>query len=131
MTTITKSSLATAPVSAVIPVKDLKRAREFYESVLGLEIDSMEIPGGVLVHGGEGTRFLLYETSATSSATVASFLVKDLRSVVSELRARGVTFAEYDMPGLKTVGGIADLGPGGLSAWITDSEGNAVGIVQM
>ena len=35
------------------------------------------------------------------------FEVDDIESVVSALRDRGVVFEEYDLPGLKTVGGIA------------------------
>jgi hypothetical protein len=50
---------------------------------------------------------------------------------VRELRDRGVVFEEYDLPGMKTVGGIADLGPAGKAAWFTDSEGNIISIAQM
>ena len=56
--------------------------------------------------------------------------VNDLNTAVRELRGRGVTFEEYDMPGLKTVGGIADT-PDGRAAWFKDTEGNTVGIIQL
>ena len=52
-----------------------------------------------------------------------------------ELRARGVEFEEYDLPGLRTVDGIAEIcgnypskGTGERGAWFRDSEGNLLGI---
>jgi hypothetical protein len=57
---------------------------------------------------------------------------------VADLRDRGVAFEEYDLPGLKTIGGIADIdgnypsrgAVGERGAWFYDSEGNLVGIGQ-
>ncbi|MFL5913338.1 MAG: VOC family protein [Gaiellaceae bacterium] len=50
----------------------------------------------------------------------------------------GVVFEEYDLPGLSTVGGIAEVegnypskgGIGERAAWFRDSEGNMLGIGQ-
>ena len=64
--------------------------------------------------------------------------VEDLHSTVTELRRRGVVFEEYDLPGLKTVGGIAEVqgnypskgGKGEKAAWFRDSEGNLLGVGQ-
>ena len=64
-----------------------------------------------------------------------AFEVDDIESVVAELRGRGVVFEEVDVPGLKTVEGIADVGnypsKGRASgAWFRDSEGNLMGLGQ-
>ena len=63
--------------------------------------------------------------------------VTDIESAVASLRARGVVFEEYDLPGLKTVNGIADIegtypskGVGERAAWFKDSEGNLLGLGQ-
>jgi hypothetical protein len=63
--------------------------------------------------------------------------VDDMDATVEELRARGVVFEEYDVPGLTTVDGIADIegnypskGVGERGAWFYDSEGNLLGIGQ-
>ena len=63
--------------------------------------------------------------------------VEDIEVMVRELRARGVVFEEYDVPGLKTVDGIADIegnypskGSGERGAWFRDSESNLLGIGQ-
>jgi hypothetical protein len=63
--------------------------------------------------------------------------VDDIEATFTELRARGVVFEEYDIPGLQTVGGIADIegnypskGIAQRGAWFRDSEGNMLGIGQ-
>jgi hypothetical protein len=64
--------------------------------------------------------------------------VEDIEATVADLRARGVVFEEYDLPGLKTVDGIAQVegnypsrgGRGERAAWFRDSEGNLLGIGQ-
>jgi hypothetical protein len=46
---------------------------------------------------------------------------------VQDLRRHGVKFEEYDMPGLKTVNGIATMGKL-HAAWFKDSEGNILAV---
>jgi hypothetical protein len=61
--------------------------------------------------------------------------VADLDATVTALRARGLVFEEYDLPGLETVAGIAAIagnypskGSGERAAWFKDTEGNLLGI---
>jgi hypothetical protein len=49
---------------------------------------------------------------------------------VAELRGKGVRSEDYDLPGVKTVNGIADLG-GIRGAWFKDPEGNILSVVQL
>jgi hypothetical protein len=64
--------------------------------------------------------------------------VDDIEAAVAELKGRGVAFEEYDLPGLRTVDGIADIegnypskgATGERGAWFHDSEGNLLGIGQ-
>ena len=42
---------------------------------------------------------------------------------ISDLESRGVTFEDYDMPGIKTVDHIAEMGED-KAAWFTDPDGN-------
>ena len=67
--------------------------------------------------------------AASGQHTQMGFAVDDVESVVEALKERGVVFEEYDTPSLKTVNGIADTGPM-RAAWIKDSEGNVLGLVQ-
>jgi hypothetical protein len=55
--------------------------------------------------------------------------VSDIEREVADLKARGVTFEEYDVPGMKTHNGIAQAG-GAKSAWFKDTEGNIMALIQ-
>ena len=122
--------LKNAPVVPYIPAADLSRARKFYEDKVGL-VPREAIAGGVVYECAGGPWIFLYESAGagTSKASQAFWQVKDVEAEVAELRSRGVTFEEYDMPGLKTVNGIATMG-GTQGAWFKDSEGNILAIIQ-
>ena len=125
-------------VAARIPVRDLQRARTFYAEKLGLE-PSEERPGGLLYRCGSG-EFALFESAGAASGdhTQMGWEVEDIEATVEQLRARGVVFEEYDFPGLRTVGGIAEVagnypskgGVGERAAWFRDIDGNLFGIGQ-
>ena len=118
------------PMWAYIPVRDVARARKFYEEKLGFE-PKHETAGGVVYEFGGGTGCFLYPTphAGTSKASQAFWQVDDVEREVAELRARGVTFEEYDVPGLRTERGIA-TGGGARTAWFKDTEGNILAVVQ-
>jgi catechol 2,3-dioxygenase-like lactoylglutathione lyase family enzyme len=119
--------LNTALAHPTVFVRDLDRARTFYEN-LGLTV-SAEVSTGIFMTAGGQTIFpLLYRADATPPAhTVAAFQVDDLAGVVASLRERGVVFEEYDSPGLSTTDGIADLGAY-RAAWLKDPDGNYIGL---
>jgi predicted enzyme related to lactoylglutathione lyase len=122
--------LRNAAVHAYIPVADMGRARNFYEKTLGLKAKE-ESAGGVIYECGNGTWFFMYksEGAGTSKANYAFWEVNDVEAEVADLKARGVVFEEYDMPGIKTVNSIA-TGGGAKTAWFKDSEGNILAISQ-
>jgi catechol 2,3-dioxygenase-like lactoylglutathione lyase family enzyme len=125
-------------VATRLPAQDLERARVFYSSKLGLD-PVEERPGGLLYQCVSG-HFALFQSSGAASGTHTQmgWEVDDLQATVTELRRRGVVFEEYDLPGFKTVGGIAEVegnypskgGKGERAAWFRDSEGNLLGIGQ-
>jgi catechol 2,3-dioxygenase-like lactoylglutathione lyase family enzyme len=122
-------TLADWSLGTTIPAKDLEGTRRFYEDVLGAQVVT-EDPGGILYRSGD-SYFSLYPTeyAGTAQHTVGAFMVSDVEAAVAGLRGKGVTFEEYDLPGLKTVNGIADLG-GTRGAWFKDPEGNILSVVQ-
>ena len=129
--------LEQSDVATRLPTQDLKRARTFYAEKLGLE-PIEERPGGLLYRCGRGF-FALFQSAgaATGTHTQMGWEVADIEATVAALRSRGVVFEEYDLPGLKTVNGIAQIagnypskGSGEKGAWFKDSEGNLVGIGQ-
>jgi catechol 2,3-dioxygenase-like lactoylglutathione lyase family enzyme len=124
-------------VATRLPAQDLDRARAFYAEKLGLE-PVEERPGGLLYRCGNG-HFALFQSAGRPSGehTQMAWEVDDIEAVVAELRARGVELEEVDVPGLRTVGGIADVegnypsqGVGERGAWFRDSEGNLLGMGQ-
>ncbi len=122
--------LQKSPMYAYIPVANLERARDFYERTLGFK-PAREIAGGVAYEFGDGTACFMYPTpnAGTSRASQAFWQVEDVEREVAELKARGVKFEEYDVPGLVTKNGIA-TGGGAKTAWFKDNEGNIMAIVQ-
>ena len=125
-------------VATRLPAQDLERARRFYSEKLGLD-PSEERPGGLLYDHGQGA-FALFELTGASSGefTQMGWDVDDIEATVAELKGRGVVFEEVDVPGLRTIDGIAEVegnypskgGKGERAAWFRDSEGNMIGVGQ-
>jgi catechol 2,3-dioxygenase-like lactoylglutathione lyase family enzyme len=129
--------LENAEVATRLPAQDLDRARAFYAEKL--DLDPVEEREGGLRYRCGGSYFSVFQSAGRASGehTQMALEVDDLESVVAELRKRGVVFEEVDVPGLRTVDGIADIegnypskGRGERGAWFRDSEGNLVGIGQ-
>ena len=129
--------LETARVATRLPAQDLERARAFYAEKLGLE--PVEEREGGLRYAFANGEFALFESAGAASGdhTQMAWEVDDIEAVVEELRRRGVMLEEVDVPGLRTVDGIAEVegnypsaGVGELAAWFRDSEGNLLGIGQ-
>jgi len=126
--------LVNAEIAAIVPVSDVDKAVEFYGGALGLELqvrrDDLPENREAEFRAGDGT-LVVYESVAAgqSRATVAGFRVEDIDSVVTGLRDRGVAFEEYDLPDLKTEGGIASIGDL-RAAWARDPDGNIIAFEQ-
>ncbi|HEY1279000.1 MAG TPA: VOC family protein [Acidimicrobiales bacterium] len=130
--------LRNSKVATRLPALDLERARAFYSEKLGLD-PVEERPGGLKYQTADGV-FALFQTMGRPSGehTQMAFEVDDIDAVVATLRERGVEFEEVDLPGLRTVDGIAEVegnypssgGKGERAAWFRDSEGNLLGLGQ-
>jgi catechol 2,3-dioxygenase-like lactoylglutathione lyase family enzyme len=114
-------------------VSDLDRARHFYGTQLGLAPGDEE-QGGVRYSCAEGTSIFVYlqpDNAGASSATIAGWAVDDLEQTMDDLRSRGVTFEQYDQPGIKTdERGVFDGGRF-KAAWIKDPDGNTMALTQV
>ena len=130
-------SLSEAPVWPTLAVKDMERAKKFYEGVLGFKSD-MESEAGTTYKCGDGTGFLLYQSAdnaGTNKATYATWSVKDLDELMADLKEKGVEFEDFDQPDAKTdEDHTAKYEEGGQSmraAWFKDPDGNFLNIVEM
>jgi hypothetical protein len=90
------------------------------------------VAGGVVYECANGSWIFLYKSAGagTSTASQAFWQVKDVDAEVRDLKSRGVVFEDYDMPGIKTVDGVANMGDT-KGAWFKDSEGNIFALIQM
>jgi len=115
---------------SVLPARDLARARAFYRDVLGMEPEE-EREFGLVYRAPSGAVILLYETdnAGTAQNTAMGWFTDDLDADMTSLRARGVTFADYDLPGLSTENGVVTSSED-RAAWFTDSEGNILCVSQ-
>jgi catechol 2,3-dioxygenase-like lactoylglutathione lyase family enzyme len=125
-----KKMLKDAAIVPYIPVADVRRARKFYEEKVGLK-PKEDYAGGVIYECGNGSWVFMYPSpgAGTSKASTAFWTVDDVAAEVAELKARGVVFEEYDMPGIKTENSIASAG-GAKTAWFKDTEGNILAVSQ-
>jgi catechol 2,3-dioxygenase-like lactoylglutathione lyase family enzyme len=131
-------ALERGEVATRLPAQDLERARRFYAEKLGLD-PVEERPGGLRYRCRRG-EFAVFQSAGAPSGehTQMAWEVDDIEATVRELRERGVLFEELDVPGLRTVDGIAAVegnypskgGVGERAAWFRDSEGNLLGIGQ-
>ncbi len=124
--------LQNASIMPTLGVTDLDRSITFYRDTLGFNVRRLSGTTGsqesALVEIGDGGRLLLYpSTFRPGETTVAAIMVDDLDGCVSDLRGRGLRFEEYDLPGLKTVNGIAEDGEL-RTAWFKDPDGNTLAI---
>ena len=119
------------PIDVVLLAPDLEASKDFYANKIGLEILD-DSPYGVQFKCGDGSRLGISKSTVgtADTQTQAAWRVKDLAAELAALRSRGVKIEDYDMPGLKTVDGVAEV-PFGLMAWFIDPGKNCVGIIQL
>jgi catechol 2,3-dioxygenase-like lactoylglutathione lyase family enzyme len=134
--------LSRALVTATMPTADIERSKRFYQGVLGFSEVGLTVgtgfdtagqrhPRGASVYfgAGAGTVFQLYETdSQPAGHTAVGFIVDDFDAEIEELRERGVSLLDYDLPELTTRDGIYTDPSGFRAAWFEDPDGNTLGI---
>ena len=122
--------LGKADATPMIAVRDLDRARQFYERTLGLE--TKEAMGGEVLEVKSGDTLInVYrsEFAGTNQATALTFDVDDIESEVRDLKDKGVFFEHYDMPGLEQRGDLY-VAEGMKTAWFKDPDGNILSLFE-
>ena len=116
--------LSGSHVTTMLPVKDMTRARAFYEQRLGLKPEGFK-PDGKFTYVVGGSTLALFPKDEGTKAdhTAISFQVADIAAAIDKLKGAGVVFEDYDFPGLKTVNHVCVLGAE-KAAWFKDTEGN-------
>lgn len=114
---------------ATIAVKNLTAARKFYEGTLSLKLVHTEGNGAVSYKSGD-SQVLVYQSqyAGTNKATSATWMVDDVEGLVKDLKAKGVVFEHYDMPGVTRKGDVHFAGKL-KNAWFKDPDGNILALV--
>jgi catechol 2,3-dioxygenase-like lactoylglutathione lyase family enzyme len=117
-------------IDVVLLATDLAATRDFYRDKIGLELLN-DSPNAVTFRCGSNHLAITKSTIGTADEqTQAAWRVNDLDAELDALRKRGVKIEDYDLPGIKTVDGIADIGFARM-AWFIDPAKNCVGIMQL
>ena len=109
----------------MLAVKDVTKARRFYEDTLGLEPLPTGVPDVIRYRAGGGI-FVVYQSkyAGTNQATALNWTVgEDVAKQVAELKSKGVRFEQYDLPGTRREGDIHVSGTI-RNAWFKDPDGN-------
>jgi len=121
------------PVVNGFSTNDITKAKEFYGSTLGFELE--ENMGILTLQFAGGGRTFVYPKPNHQPATftIMNIIVKDIEQAVDELAAKGVEFEHYDGEIKTDDKGIAwgkkiDMGPN--IAWFKDPAGNTLSILE-
>jgi catechol 2,3-dioxygenase-like lactoylglutathione lyase family enzyme len=119
--------LSNAVITTILQVRDGDGAVEFYRDRLGLDYKGTNSEGQEMFAVGGGSALaLMPDPGATPTGrTELSFEVSDIAAEINDLERRGVAFADYDLPGLKTVEHVCVLGSE-KAAWFEDPSGNVL-----
>ena len=118
-----------ANATSMVAVKDLERARKFYEGVLGLTPVGPKDPEVQVYQTGD-SRLAVYvsQYAGTNRATTLTWEVESVEDVVRDLKARNVEFEHYDLPETKRQGDVHVSGSM-KNAWFKDPDGNILAIM--
>lgn len=121
--------LGNKDAAANIAVKNLEIAKKFYEDTLGLIQVAAEGQEVIVLKSGNSTvNVYRSQYAGTNKATTVTWVVgEDIESVVQQLKAKGITFEHYDMPGVTRVGDVHIAGDMKV-AWFKDPDGNILNI---
>ena len=115
---------------ANIAVKNLDTAKKFYEDTLGLTPVGAEDQEVIVFKSGKSTVYVYQSQYAgTNKATAVTWVVgDDVEGIVQQLKAKGITFEHYDMPGITRDGDVHIAGDMKV-AWFKDPDGNILNII--
>jgi catechol 2,3-dioxygenase-like lactoylglutathione lyase family enzyme len=121
--------LKDAEAVATIAVRDIDRASDFYEKMLGL-VRGQSPEKMMRLYDIGPTKLIVYPSqfAGTNQATSLTWPVDDVDGEVRALKEKGISFEHYDMPNMKLEGDV-HVGPSNRAAWFKDPDGNIHAIV--
>jgi catechol 2,3-dioxygenase-like lactoylglutathione lyase family enzyme len=124
------TALGSAQLMAFAGATDLDCAREFYEGVLGLELEQQDSFACQFRSGDTRLRVTRVDEVGPAAYTVLGWLVPDIEAAIHELAGRGVGFERYEGVRQDELG--AWSAPSGARvAWFRDPDGNTLSLTEM
>jgi catechol 2,3-dioxygenase-like lactoylglutathione lyase family enzyme len=121
--------LGKSDATPMLAVKDLDRARKFYQDTLGLQQTDDFGEGFMLKSGDTDITVYRSEFAGTNKATALTFDVDDIQEEVRDLKDKGIAFEHYELEGLTPMGDIYE-GEGMKTAWFKDPDGNILSLIE-
>ncbi len=114
---------------ASLAVKDLAVARQFYTGILGLTESGGDGEELLSLKSGSSA-FNVYRSqyAGTNQATAMTWTVGNVDETVRALKAKGVAFEHYDVPGMTREGDIHIAGEMRI-AWFKNPDGNILNLI--
>lgn len=122
--------LGASKVMAFVATTDAVRARAFYGDVLGLRPVGDEPFALVFESGGTTVRVQKVASVTPPQYTVLGWSVSDIDGTMERLRAGGVRFESFGLPG-QDKSGVWTAGDGTRVAWFKDPDGNLLSLTQL
>jgi len=112
-------------------VNDIAKAKEFYSTILGLDVRE-DMEGMLELHIKGNNPIVVYPkpNHIPATFTVLNFPVPDVEKTVELLKSKGVVFESYDLPYFKTDNDNIFRGGGPFIAWFKDPAGNIFSVIQ-
>jgi catechol 2,3-dioxygenase-like lactoylglutathione lyase family enzyme len=121
--------LASGKMVGFVPTKDYDKARAFYQGKLEFEFVSLDQYALVLSVGGHRIRIAKVPNFTPLQGTILGWEVKNIETVVTWLRDRGVPSEKYPFVQDRELG-IWTAPNGDKVAWFKDPDGNILGVSQ-
>ena len=122
--------LSEAGFATLVPIRNMERAIKFYTEILGGSVN-MRAEGEMKnywasVNVGKSEFWLVKpEKREKRNLAYSTFVVKDIKKTVGNLKSKGVKFLRAEKTGPEsTIEGPISFNPYGAEAFFKDSEGN-------
>jgi catechol 2,3-dioxygenase-like lactoylglutathione lyase family enzyme len=122
--------LSDKTIMAFVAVSDAAKARSFYEGVLGLVFKRADAYALVFDCNGIELRMSIIKDLKPAHYSVLSWMVPDIKAMVTDLKARGVVFEIYEGMGQDNMGIWKSPDATAEVAWFKDPAGNVLSLTQ-
>ena len=121
--------LGAAKVMGFIPTRDFRRARAFYEGILGLTVTSVDEFALAVDSNGIMVRIAKVEQLTPQPFTILGWEVSNIQKTVADLTRHGVPTKKLGFPGQDELC-IWTAPSGARVAWFNDPDGNTLSVTQ-